>query len=237
MTDHSPVLRQHGYHSLRVARVVRETADASSFVLDVPAELSETFRYRPGQFCTFRVRVDGVEQLRSYSMSSAPGRGRRPDGHRQARAGRGGLQLAARQPGSGATCSSSPSRRASSAPRSPGARCWASAAAAASPRCCRSPSTCSRRRRAPSTFCTPTATAQSVIFADALAGLVRRHPERLEVHHHLDADRGFLTAGDIEAFAADHLDADCYICGPGPFMDLVEPALPEPRHRPGPHLH
>ena len=49
-----------------------ETHDASSFVLDVPAHLAETFRYRPGQFCTFRVHVDGQEQLRSYSMSSAP---------------------------------------------------------------------------------------------------------------------------------------------------------------------
>ena len=66
------MLRQHGYHSLRVKRVVPETHDASSFVLDVPGELAETFRYRPGQFCTFRVHLDGDDQLRSYSMSSAP---------------------------------------------------------------------------------------------------------------------------------------------------------------------
>ena len=72
MSDHDPVLRQHGYHSLRIARVVAETHDASSFVLDVPDELTETFRYTPGQFCTFRVHIDGDEHLRSYSMSSAP---------------------------------------------------------------------------------------------------------------------------------------------------------------------
>ncbi len=28
--------------------------------------------YRPGQFCTFRFRIDGDEVVRSYSMSSAP---------------------------------------------------------------------------------------------------------------------------------------------------------------------
>ena len=67
------MLRQHGYHSLRVKRVVPETSDASSYVLDVPAELQETFRYRPGQFCTFRVHLGGDVHLRSYSMSSAPG--------------------------------------------------------------------------------------------------------------------------------------------------------------------
>ena len=72
MPDHAPVLREHGYHSLRVKRVVPETSDASSFVLDVPAELHEAFRYRPGQFCTFRVHLDGEVHLRSYSMSSAP---------------------------------------------------------------------------------------------------------------------------------------------------------------------
>src|SRR5580658_7661361 len=77
VSDHDPVLRDHGYHSLRIARVISETHDASSFVLDVPEDLSETFRYRPGQFCTFRVHVDGDEQLRSYSMSSAPA----TDGH------------------------------------------------------------------------------------------------------------------------------------------------------------
>ena len=71
MTDHSPVLREHGYHTLRIKSVVPETHDASSFVLEVPDELAESFRYRSGQFCTFRVHVDG-EQLRSYSMSSAP---------------------------------------------------------------------------------------------------------------------------------------------------------------------
>src|SRR6185437_200265 len=72
MTDHSSVLHAHGYHELRVKEVVRETHDASSFVLDVPDDLAATFTYRPGQFCTFRVPVDGVEQVRSYSMSSAP---------------------------------------------------------------------------------------------------------------------------------------------------------------------
>ncbi len=71
MSD-KPVLRDHGYHTLRVKQVVRETHDASSFVLDIPDDLQETFRYQPGQFCTFRVHVDGDEQLRSYSMSSAP---------------------------------------------------------------------------------------------------------------------------------------------------------------------
>ncbi len=52
-----PAARDHAFHTVGVARVVRETADASSFVLDVPPELHAAFAYRAGQFCTFRVTV------------------------------------------------------------------------------------------------------------------------------------------------------------------------------------
>ena len=62
----------HGFHPLRVARVISETAEASSFVLEVPEELRPLFAYEAGQFCTFRVRVDGQPHLRCYSMSSSP---------------------------------------------------------------------------------------------------------------------------------------------------------------------
>ena len=37
-----------------------------------PTMLRELFHYRAGQFCTFRVHIDGEEHLRCYSMSSAP---------------------------------------------------------------------------------------------------------------------------------------------------------------------
>jgi ferredoxin len=67
----------------------------------------------------------------------------------------------------------------------------------------------------------------SVIFAGELDQLQQRHADRLEVRHHLDVDRGFLDANDIATFTGDALDADFYICGPAPFMDLVETSLLE----------
>jgi ferredoxin-NADP reductase len=72
VTEHTEVLNRHGYHPLRVKAVVQETHDTRSFVLDVPPDLRELFQYRPGQFCTFRVRVGDDEVARCYSMSSAP---------------------------------------------------------------------------------------------------------------------------------------------------------------------
>jgi ferredoxin-NADP reductase len=68
----------------------------------------------------------------------------------------------------------------------------------------------------------------SVIFEADLGELGARHPGRLDVRHHFDSDGGFLTADGVRGFAgADARGADCYICGPGSFMDLVEAALLE----------
>ncbi len=57
---------------LFVSKVIPETADAGSYVLDIPKEHQRRFVYRPGQFLT--LRLQGGEGLlkRSYSISSSP---------------------------------------------------------------------------------------------------------------------------------------------------------------------
>lgn len=65
----------------------------------------------------------------------------------------------------------------------------------------------------------------SVIFRDTLNELAGRYPGRLEVRHHLDEGHGFVTGDQVRAFAGGDRDADFYICGPAPFMDLAERAL------------
>ena len=60
------------YHQLRVAKIVQETPDARSFVLEVPADLADKFSYRAGQFLTFKVPHDAGAFNRCYSLSSAP---------------------------------------------------------------------------------------------------------------------------------------------------------------------
>ena len=60
---------RHVFHRATVTRVIKETADSRSYVL-APEE--QPFSYRAGQFCTFKVTVDGEDLFRSYSMSSAP---------------------------------------------------------------------------------------------------------------------------------------------------------------------
>jgi 3-ketosteroid 9alpha-monooxygenase subunit B len=214
-----------GFHALRVARIIEETADARSFVLDVPAALRDRFAYRAGQFLTFEVPFEPRPLGRCYSLSSAPGidadlvftvkrvTGGRVSNwlHDQLRpgdavrvlppAGRFVLRTGSTRPlallggGSGITPLFS----------------LAKAALAAS------------ARRVHLVYANRD--AASVIFRDALAALAARHGDRFAVVHHLDSERGFLDAAGVQAHLAGLEDAEFYLCGPTPFMDLVESVL------------
>ncbi|KUI29047.1 ferredoxin--NADP reductase [Mycobacterium sp. GA-2829] len=221
-----------GFSPLRIKRVVRETADAVSLVLDVPGDCSGRFRYEAGQFLTLKVTVDGQELRRCYSMSSAPVEEelritvkRDPGGlvsnwlndtacagvelHAAPPDGRfllrdNGGEIVAFAGGSGITPIMSLIRTALA--------------------------TSARRVR----LFYANRTRDSVIFADALAGLAEQFADRLTVTHHFDDAGGVVTAGSVATFAAGAADPDYYICGPAAFMDTVEAALTvagAPRHR------
>ena len=70
LSKQSPV---RDFYQVTVAAVIRETGDASSFVLDVPPSLTAAFAYRPGQFVTVRVPSDRTGSVaRCYSLCSSP---------------------------------------------------------------------------------------------------------------------------------------------------------------------
>ncbi|MDJ0760132.1 MAG: 2Fe-2S iron-sulfur cluster-binding protein [Woeseiaceae bacterium] len=61
------------YHSLTIADIVEETADARRVRIDVPEDLRDTFSFQPGQHLPLAVTLDGEELRRTYSICSAPG--------------------------------------------------------------------------------------------------------------------------------------------------------------------
>jgi ferredoxin-NADP reductase len=208
------VARDHGFHPARITRVVEETADTQTFVLDLP------FSYRAGQFLTFRL----CGTLRSYSMSSAP----EVDASLMVTVKRvpGGLvsgwmheHLA---PGdvvevtrpAGVFC-----LRETAAPM-----VAFGAGSGITPILSLVKSALAVTGRDVRVL-TANRDAGSVIFRDVLGDLAGRYPGRLEVLHHLDSGNGFLTGSQVREFAGGSLDADFYICGPAPFMDLAERAL------------
>lgn len=60
------------FHRLKVAEVTRETADCVSVVFDVPADLRNEFNYIQGQYLTLKLKVNGEELRRSYSLCTSP---------------------------------------------------------------------------------------------------------------------------------------------------------------------
>lgn len=211
---------------LRITRVVRETADAVSLVLDVPEHCSRRFRYQAGQFLTLRVTVDGQDVRRCYSMSSAPVEDelritikRDPGGlvsnwiNDTAAAGdelhvappegrfvlRGDL--------SGATEVVAFAGGSGITPIMSLAR-----AAVDDP---------DRRVR----LFYANRARDSVIFAEALDRLAAEHGDRVLLHEHFDEDDGVVTPESVAAFVAPAGAAHYYVCGPTAFMDIVEKAL------------
>ncbi|MFZ0664268.1 MAG: ferredoxin--NADP reductase [Acidimicrobiales bacterium] len=217
--------RDHGFHKVRIARVVRETEDARTFVFDIPDELRVAFGYEAGQFCTFRVWIDGEPYLRSYSISSAPGVDeelqvtvkRVPGGIVSNRLydtlnagdhiettcpagvfclGPGDSDVVAICAGSGVTPVLSIVKHALAATGRNVRVLYAN------------------RDR------------DSVIFAAALDELGKRYGPRLEIIHHLDVEQGFIDGATVRGFIRG-VTAEYFVCGPGPFMDLVEETLLE----------
>lgn len=207
-----------------VTRIVKETDDARTYVL---APHDGPFTYKSGQFCTFKVTVDGTDLYRSYSMSSAPETDtelmttvkRVPGGavsnwlHDHVAEGdevditrpAGTFLLRpAEGPvlgfagGSGITPILS----------------LAKSALASTDRRVRL--LIADRDRA------------SAIFETVTADLVARYPGRFEVVRHYDDESGLLDPGSVAAFVGPDTAADSYLCGPEPFMDMIEGALTGP---------
>jgi 3-ketosteroid 9alpha-monooxygenase subunit B len=217
------MLTQHDYHRLTITDVVTETADARTFVIAIPPELSEEFDYRAGQFCTFRASIDGDEVVRSYSMSSSPDVAdpfavtvKRVPGGRMSNwmidtlgpgdaidvlrpAGLFVLRdldepIVAFAGGSGITPVFSIVKTALTTTARPIRLVYANR------------------------------DDTSVIFGAELAKLAADAEGRLDMRLRHDTLDGFLTPDDCAALAGG-IDGDHYVCGPAAFMDVVEAGL------------
>jgi len=214
----------HVFHKATVSRIVKETADARTFVL---APHERPFPYRAGQYCTFRVMVDGEELYRSYSMSSAP---------------ETDAELATtvkRVPGgkvSNWMLDNLTEGDEVTITRAAGTFCLDSTSApllgfaggsGVTPILSLTKSVLAATDRQVRLLCADR-DRPSVIFDSAMSELVGRYPGRLQVVRHVDAERGLLDPASVAGFVGADVGADCYVCGPEGFMAVVRSALPGP---------
>jgi 3-ketosteroid 9alpha-monooxygenase subunit B len=216
--------RDHGFHKVRVREVLRETDDARSFVLDIPPHLSASYAYAPGQFLTFRCWIDGEPHLRCYSMASSPD----VDDSMTLTVKRvvGGVvsnwMIDCLGPGDEIE-TTLPSGVFGS--RAHDGRVLAFAGGSGITPILSIAKTVLAVSQQRVRLFYANREAGSVIFESVLESLVGRYGNRIEVVHHLDTDLGLVDADEIAAFTGDCTEVDCYLCGPGPFMELVETTL------------
>ncbi|MGW5071857.1 2Fe-2S iron-sulfur cluster-binding protein [Rhodococcus sp. NPDC004095] len=207
-----------------VTRIVKECADARTYVL---APHDGPFSYQAGQFCTFKVRVDGQDLYRSYSMSSAP----ETDDElmttvKRVPGGRVSNWLHDNLVEGDEVELTTPAGTFLLQPSEAPLLGFAGGSGI-TPILALAKSTLATTNRRVRLLCADRDEA-SVIFESVLAELVERYPDRLSVTRHLDNRGGFLDAGAVREFVGDDVAADSYLCGPEPFMALVEAALPGP---------
>jgi 3-ketosteroid 9alpha-monooxygenase subunit B len=216
--------KPHLFHRATVSRIIKETADARTYVL-APDETP--FPYKAGQFCTFKVHVDGEDLYRSYSMSSAP----ETDSEmattvKRVRGGKvSNWMLDNLVEGDEVTLT-----------RAAGTFCLTDSSASllgfsggsgVTPILSLAKSALATTDRRVRLLCADR-DRPSVIFEAMLDDLVARYPDRLTVVRHIDADSGLLDPAAVVEFVGEDTDADNYVCGPEGFMSVVTSALPGP---------
>ncbi|WP_282608063.1 ferredoxin--NADP reductase [Pelagibius sp. Alg239-R121] len=212
------------YHRLTVRAVRDETADAKSFVLIPERHETALYRYRPGQFLSFRIPHEVGPIVRSYSLSSAPGTD--PDMTvcvKRVVGGRGsnwfndhlrtGARIEATRPAGRFVLRDNDKPLLLIAGGSGITPCISLIKQALA----------ETGRRVKLIYANQN--AASVIYRATLDLLESRFDGRFTCQHWLDDDRGFLTADDVMAAAEGWECADSYICGPAPLMDMTEETL------------
>ncbi len=223
MTDKVHV-RDHGFHALRVNRIVTETHDTSSVVFDVPPELAESYTYKSGQNITFRVPLDGELVHRSYSMSSAPEIGDEFTVTVKCVVGGAVSNWVNQTLSSGDYVEvTTPAGLFVLKEQSSDIVAFAGGSGITPVFAILKTALATTDRNVHLFY--GNRDRESIIFATELEKWLAKYPERLTVTHHLDSERGYVTAAALASAVGKSKDAEIFICGPDPFMDVVEESL------------
>ncbi|GAA2059111.1 2Fe-2S iron-sulfur cluster-binding protein [Williamsia deligens] len=212
-------------HELEIVEIIRETSDSVSLVLDVPEAVAHRFRYHPGQFLTLRVPGDDADTAlaRCYSMSSSP--------HldddliltvKRVPGGRASSWLCDEVEVGQRLTVLTPS--GSFFPRAFDEDfLLVGAGSGITPLMSIATSALMGGLRDVRLFYA-NRDPESVIFAHELEEMRAEFGDRFSVEHWFESERGLPSAEAIAAELAAHAGRHVWICGPAPFMAVVEDA-------------
>jgi ring-1,2-phenylacetyl-CoA epoxidase subunit PaaE len=227
------------FHALKVARVVPETAEASSIRFEIPAELRDAFAFKAGQHLTLRATIGGEEVRRNYSLCTAPAENDWMVTVKRIGGGlfsnwigdqlKAGDKIEVMVPHGSFTTDFDPSHNRHLVGVAGGS--------GITPVMSLIKTLLREEPNSRFTLLYGNRDSSSVIFLEALAGLKDKHLERFEIYHFLDQEEqdielfnGMLNRERLDE-AIEHLVPDApivdgwFICGPGPMMDAAEGAL------------
>ena len=226
------------FHSLKIAEVRRETADAVSIRFDVPEKLRELFRFRAGQHVTLRTNVEGEDLRRTYSVCVPPRDGVLRIAIKQMPGGRFSA-WANRELKEGQSIDVLPPMGRFVLPEisRPSPRYLALAGGSGiTPVISIISSALRESADCRFTLLYGNRDSASIMFLEELAALKNRFIDRFEVYHFLENEseevelfNGRLDRAKCEEVFSSLVDVagmdDIFICGPGPMMDSAEQAL------------
>ena len=217
------------FHELKVSAVIRETPECSSFELSVPTELQEAYRYKAGQHLTFELPWDDFKVTRCYSLASCPDLGETLKiGVKRVAGGRVSNWMNDNLKAGDSIRASVPEGRFVLDPETrAGAPLFLFAGGSGiTPVIALLKSALTNTRRSVALLYA-NQDRSSVIYDEEIDRIAAEHPDRVLVRHHLDSEGGYLRPDEIRALLH-HTDiAEFYICGPEPFMELIEQTLDE----------
>jgi 3-ketosteroid 9alpha-monooxygenase subunit B len=212
------------FHELPVARIVEETPEARSIVLGVPAGLAAELAYRAGQFVTVELELDGERLRRCYSLASCPDcESEHKITVKRTAGGRVSNWLNDRLRVGDALSVMAPEGRFVMDDRDAPLLLFAGGSGITPVISILKSALATTQRRVMLVYANRD--RRAAIFAEELDRLQAAHPERLTVHHRFDTVHGVIDEAAVRAVASAQKDASCFLCGPGPFMVLVERAL------------
>ncbi|MFC7498220.1 1,2-phenylacetyl-CoA epoxidase subunit PaaE [Enterovirga sp. GCM10030262] len=230
------------FHTLTVAEIVPETADAKSIRFELPEALKETFRFKPGQHLTLKCDIGGEEVRRNYSLCVAPGDGQLKVTVKRIAGGlfsnwandnlKPGDTVDVMAPHGSFTWDFDPAQSNHYVGFAGGS--------GITPVISLIKTALQTEPESRFTLFYGNRDSSSVIFLEELARLKNRFMGRLEVYHFLaeEAEDIDLFNGMLDRAKCDEIlthlvepgEADAFfICGPGPMMDAAEEALIELR--------
>ena len=225
------------FHRLKIRDVRHETPEAVSIAFAVPRELTEAYRFDPGQHLTLRTMLDDAETRRSYSICTGPEDGDLRIVVKKQDRGLFSNWMHAAKPGDEIEVMT-PQGRFGIRPDPGIARNYLAIAAGSgitpimSIVCC----VLAREQKSRVVLLYGNRAAQSIIFKRELEALKDRHLERLSVYHVLSRERqeielfnGRIDERKIAAVLKAALPAEAidhaFLCGPGDLIETSRSAL------------